>query len=741
MEMMPHIEMTSEMSEKVYNSLLGQHIIDRLNSQQRKIFDYMMAHPRDMVVIQAGPGTGKTFTLKSIAFNARCPSTVIIYKKDLLNKFTYCAHRYTVAKFFMQMFDLNYYAYKALCDQIGSSMSPQEFIYAVMTLLNKFQPPPALDGYMMIDEYTVIPKPLLIALLIILKEYKVGTIISGDCNQLQSIQSAQNNGISSFEIAQTFSDKTFFMDRNERCPDPKYNRVMKFISKLSSNKRLDKSAHALVASVFLGKLAASSEYNDVHLAGTHRELTRLVHMYVVNEEIPVEFYLIKTNVYEEVDDAPLPEDDNRTDMELIDTSVELGNGIIQPSIVTNYINDKMPKKFLPYLPLKIGAKYYVNELTEDCIGELIEIHDNDKVLKVRMSDGTVSEVCKKNCSNMLNEMHLDAIKQRLRGGVYNYPIYPINIMTMHKCQGCTMIDPLDINLGSTTYEGLYVAISRVTHPDGIRRIVIPNLLDHMFSAIINFPEHVNPNFDDFTEELLLERFENYKYYKILETHKCLAILSEFINATTKEERIKLRKQLIELSKHCTVEILHLTRPPIRQDLLAINKFMEDYEIFKRASLFRSPADRSVWLHEYMLRNPKYRLLLQNPSCYKNNTLKYMCKIDETYPFSESTVKYIESKAELVNEPEGKGNPRLIGTKDMYYMLTETEFQKVVRSMLLKEKPRDEDDIILNDEEVDQVNEPLTVEWLCSILPKVSYYINDKECRTAKTSLNKKPKLY
>lgn len=62
-------------------------------------------------------------------------------------------------------------------------------------------------------------------------------------------------------------------------------------------------------------------------------------------------------------------------------------------------------------------------------------------------------------------------------------------------------------------------------------------------------------------------------------------------------------------------------------------------------------------------------------------------------------------------------------------------------MLLKEKPRDEDDIIINDEEVDPVNESLTVEWLCSILPKVSYYINDKECRTAKTSLNKKPKLY
>lgn len=679
------------------------HPVSNLNAKQKEMYDYVSDHPNAIVTVQAGPGTGKTYTLKTIAHNAKRPSSVIIYKHDLLTKFKYCATRYTLAKLFMLMFNMQYYTYRAFVNQICQCMSTQEFIYCLLAMLNQFHPPPFYGGHVLIDEYTVIPKPLLVVLLIVLKQYGIGTIVSGDCNQLQSIQNSQNNGVSSFEIAELFSAKVFSLEINERCADPKYNTIVKFISKISSSRKMDASGYALVAALFLDSLSASSPYTDIHLAGTHKELTRLIHMYVVNENIPVEFYQVKLSAEEliwKAEETSSDEDDES------DGSLMLPNGMLQPSIVSEYLADRQPKKFLPYLPLHVGGLYYVKQHSEAHIGRLMEYDETQETVTMRMNDGVETKLSKSEEHDAIFEAHREYILRRARGKVYNYPIYPVNIMSMHKCQGCTMSAPLDIHLGNTTYQGMYVAISRVTHAKYIRRIVMPDMLSYLLSAIINFPEHVTPRFDGFTEEMLDSRMLNYKLYKIYNPRAFVGPLSEFCNSNDREARVALREQLIQLSKTCSETLIQLPEAPSKQDLLAINCFVAEFEVFMRAALIAEPTDRAVWLHEYMLRSPRYSMLLQNPSCYKNNALKSHCRPDMTYPFTTSTLKHIEDCAVLDTEQFGKESPRgLFPCGEFYYKVALTDFQKQMH------------DTLKNDPEA------VSSEWLRSVLPEVSYESN------------------
>lgn len=678
------------------------HRVELLNEKQRRIYDYVVANPGTTVTIQAGPGTGKTYTLKTIAFVMKMFSSVIIYKHDLLKRFAHCSTRLTVAKLFMKMFSMNYPAYKAFTVQIGAHMSPQEFIYCLITLLNNAKLPPFRGGIVMLDEYTVIPKPLFIVLLMLLKRYRITTIISGDCNQLQSIQLAQNNGITSYEIAQLFSDKVFSLDVNQRCPDPKYNVLIKYISKISTSRKMDASGYALVAAIFMDKLASTSNFTDLHIAGTHRELTRLVHMYVVNESIPVEFYSIEKDKRGVKQLGILEDEDEEQDaLDVMDSSVMLPNGLIQPSIVTKYIVDQEPKKFLPYLPLYIGGMYYIHTLTETSQGKLVAYNSEEQTVTMQRSNGEFTILGKQKCTLVVPEAHREAIMQKISGEIINFPIYPANVMTMHKCQGCTIELPLDINLADTTYQGMYVAISRVTNPSGIRRITMPDMLSHLLSTIINFPEHVKPNFDDFTEELLDSRMTNYQFYQISEPKQFVGLLSEFCNSRDERERAGIRYKLIDLSKSCMRKLLNMPEPIDRQEMLAINQFVRDSDIFMRAALIKNATDRAIWLHEFMRTNVKYSMLLQNPTCYRHNSLAVYCNPSMAYPFNVSTIDYILSKSQLEDDYNALRNcNRLMKHDDCYYKVSETRFQKIIYDRYME----------------DPSGSSITTEYLCSMLP-------------------------
>jgi hypothetical protein len=616
-----------------------------LNDKQREIFDYIHANNNHMIVIQAGPGTGKTFTLMSIASVWKNPLAAIIYKHDLLRPFRYYAHLYTVAKFFINVLHLKYFEYKSLEQQLSMNMSGMEFISCILGILNKARMLNFANCLVVLDEYTVIPKPLLLVTLILLKYYKIGTIICGDKNQLQNIHNSAHIKCSSFDIATSFADRTFSLEENKRCVNSNYNSIIEYISRYSSSKRMNDFMYAIVATIFPRQLTTFSLFNDIHLASTHREITQMVHMIVVNNGIKVSFYYIdvtNTRRFQMRHYDPIGIDN--------DDLLILSNGLVEPSIVTDYRECSAPDKFLPYLPLCEGSLYYIHKHSEYSQAILLEVDTvNEELTMQMMNDGEIVTVGKMPNKDVIFEPHREAILGGINGQIYNYPIYPVNMMSVHKCQGCTITNNLDINLNSSTNQSLYVALSRVKEPQQVTRVLIPNMIDHLASTIVNVPEHAN--FETITLDVLEKRMLNYTMYHIGDSLKqassstFMSSLIDFLEAKDRNKRYEIRNKIIQSVMNEPSTILQC--PVIETNFydLAIHKIMNNHNMFLLLSTVKNDIDRIIWLHEFIANHPEMSMFRENPKLAQSNiVITRIASFNLMYPFDVPTTSYIESMA-------------------------------------------------------------------------------------------------
>jgi len=532
---------------------------ENLNEKQREIYTYISNNSTSMSLIQAGPGTGKTFTLSCIANHLKKPSVVIIYKHDLLDSFSATATTYTVAKFFMTMFNLKYYNYKQFEMQINGKLSKYEFSLCLINLIRiaRVNMPNLRNHIVILDEYPVIMKPALTILLILLEFYEIQTVICGDKNQLQAICDSKHSVCSSYTIAKHFAHKVFSLDSNVRCTNSNYNDLIEYIAQFSSTTKLDHFAYAVVAAIFPNQLLSISNYHDVHLAALHSELAESIHSLVARNAFHYEYYLI--------DGFSLKSEDVQHHKFIRDSTT----GMYYPACVSSLFDRKRNfkvGKFVPYLPLVENALYYVHKHSEKNLAILKSIDLENKTLTlVDYHEPSIKIVVSKKCNNeVLFEEHAIYLLSNSKGRLYNYPIYPANFMSMHKCQGCTITNSLDLILNNTNYQGLYVALSRVQTPNQIKRIQIPDQIIYLTSAIINFPEFVNFNnlsdknsMEILPIEILKSRMINYKLYIISNNIPFFAELNwKFFNAPSVELRQSIRQQIIiEASKVSRVVIV------------------------------------------------------------------------------------------------------------------------------------------------------------------------------------------
>lgn len=716
-----------------------------LNVDQHKIFEYVLKHPTRIITIQAGPGCGKSFTLKTIAYESRKFVNVIIYKHDLLHTFRYAANRYTVAKMMMSIFNLTFYQYNAVELGISSNLTSMEFMVAIVSLLKCSQLGKFAESIVFLDEYTVIPKPLLLILLMLFEYYNIGCICCGDKDQLQNILNSRHAICSSYDIANAFSIKSFQLYKNERCSNRIYTRIIEYFAQFSSSKYLDDYAFAMIAAIFPKQCITSRNYFDIHLAATHQELTNIQHMMVCENRYDYDFYTIDESRTRD----PIT---NRYRSDVINNSIMNPHGIPTKAI-ENYIestkNGKAPKveKFLPYVPLVKGARYYIHKHSEYSQGVLTDILDsntqhqfvtkryddttttplicdqcNSKILDERQTHErslqceaclmNSHEVCLPHISNkckvrmernnliaesttstsdnngklllmtlddgsevvigkntkvdkVMFDKHADFLLNNQRGRLYGYPIYPSNFMTIHKCQGCTITEKLDLVLERTTYQGLYVALSRVSDPKQITKVSIPNHASHLISAIINFPELIDPSRTPITiDEIHNRMVNNFVHYRINENNnndlkRFGEMIVDFLLSDNIQLKTQYRTKIITASLNLPQTIL---KPPTERDgsndnIITISKIIKYRDIFMALACVDS-IDRNVWLHEFVLRTPDMAVLID---CSKNSlnketmsTLKLrdsgvfasLIDINNCYSMNISTVEYIKHHAKI-----------------------------------------------------------------------------------------------
>jgi len=76
------------------------YVRENLNLEQAAVFDHVTANPNDIVVLQGGPGTGKTFTMLTVAnhfLEEGKPPNVVVFKRDAVHEYRFSANGYTVA--------------------------------------------------------------------------------------------------------------------------------------------------------------------------------------------------------------------------------------------------------------------------------------------------------------------------------------------------------------------------------------------------------------------------------------------------------------------------------------------------------------------------------------------------------------------------------------------------------------------------------------------------------------------
>jgi hypothetical protein len=465
------------------------HVREHLNADQGAVFDYVKQHPHDIVVLQAGPGTGKTFTMLTLAnhlVETSISPNVVIYKRDLVHVYRFSANGYTVAQFIMRMLKLSFLEYQQLEQQLSMSMSVKHFMNTIVGLIRRLIICPEYDDFrhplLILDEYTVIPKPFLLIIMITLNRYRVGAVICGDKNQLQNIHNSSHAGqCSACDIVSTFSKKTFNLSRNERCSDKNYNEKVNFIGTFSNDNLIDDWGFALVSAMFYENITKRIKISDTILARYHRSLTETLDLLVMENKVPTsEWYIEKSNMTSTAEVNGLPMRDS-------------GQFLPNPTVwyyraITMYGNSNTglpvqipkeskkwcPGKYLTFLPLVIGNVYFLEVFSERtlCTLEKIEFLKTGKVKQLIVRSVKTKElkkIEKSICTKVMFDKHLsyllnngDDTKFGGKGNLYNFPLYPAFSMSIYMSQGRTIADRVSFILTNSTYQCLYVAASRVT---------------------------------------------------------------------------------------------------------------------------------------------------------------------------------------------------------------------------------------------------------------------------------------
>lgn len=635
-----------EINYHSYKIDMQLYTIDALNEKQKLVYNHVVKNPKDIVLLEAAPGTGKSYTLLSIAYNAKLPVNVIIYKHDLLRPFSNCARLYTVASFFIRTFSLNglpeFIKFeKQLCKD---SLTEIEFVSAVCNLIKRAKLPPVDNSIVFIDEYTVVPKILMTVLLTLLKHHGIGAVICGDKDQLQSIRNSRHVGsLSSYSIAKIFADASYSLSKSERCENLRYNTFIQYLKQFSCKNPLDNFAYALVTAMFYKQLLSDSLYTHIHLAMHHRELSRTAHLFVIKSgygeqrKIPVSFYYKITP--------------SKGIQELLSVSTYVKN------IKTDPTN---PGKFLPYVPLVIGAPYYVKTISEHSIGILESIQIDQLQLTLRMNAthefltvpmGTKHfKVIPDEHRQFLTARDINVLSGKEDNAIptepcrlLNYPIYPANFITFYRCQGCTLTDKLDIDLREANYQAMYVGLSRVRSPQQIIRVTIKDQLSHLVSCVINFPELVdNCASDSLPVERICDRLNEgrYKHYKVTGASHIRDMLANnvgsfFIDAIGPAERYLIREQIIQLCEG-RFNKTTLVRPvPVEhndRETVALSFVLKNKEMFvKLATCFNCSLDRNLWLNLYFNMEPTVFKLNTTKGNYENNLLHRVCELEKMAP--------------------------------------------------------------------------------------------------------------
>lgn len=322
-----------------------------LNTNQHSIFniilDLIYRKDHALVLLDAPPGTGKTYTIKTLMLalqKVKISTVFIVYKNDLHEMFgSLTDMHYSNAKYGMLITKIhNLYMYKSVMVGLGSIADGELLIIALLEMV-KNMPREAYN--IIVDEYTVADPTFLLLLSIMCARDKLLLMLSGDSHQLHSIDRLKHHAVSNKMLFCGSSIVNLSLETSKRCTDPDYNRFLSYIRDNFISKLQEENTPIqmllFVFNYYPTKFFQESNIHSLFVASYHKQLTNWLHALVRNnpDTVKVSWYRLRVRTY------PTAEKPSET---LI---------CALPSVAKN-VESVSVGKFLPYLPLIIGGLYY-----------------------------------------------------------------------------------------------------------------------------------------------------------------------------------------------------------------------------------------------------------------------------------------------------------------------------------------------------------------------------------------------
>lgn len=353
-------------------------------------------------------------------------------------------------------------------------------------------------------------------------------------------------------------------------------------------------------------------------------------------------------------------------------------------------------KFLPFIPLVEGGKYFYEKNSENHIVTLKKIiykpntNEVDHLIICNV-DKTFKKIYIENCENPTFEEHknflttspknLNVNGEYMRpekvGVLYNFNIYPANILSLYMSQGRTISDKINLILTeSTKMQGIYVAFSRVNTPNQFSKVTIPNFREKMISVILNYPEMQNVNFK-FNIDLIINRLSN--TYKIYDVHEQHALIAMDIVGRYFLDSCSNRKELFEqlLNLVYMKKILNDSNEKIECLDNAYKVFFKYKDLIISLS-FLNQLDCRVWVKAYSDHNDDIKQLFQESKSSCNSFVVNYLKFESLRNFTKEDLKIYIKNISLIEELGAKPKELLLQDNgDGYGVYFPSEFIKKI----------------------------------------------------------------
>lgn len=427
------------------NKLRSSLVLQVLTTKQRKIVCSLLtlfsSQQSSVSLIDAPPGTGKTFLIAAFSLLLRDKLTYTAYSNNLAasmeNMLTITS--LTTCKMMMNIFKTNFMGTKSLWSSKRHNNNINKQLHELYMTIKAAN----LQTHQIcvVDEYTILSPWQIVSFYLIAQEKQWHIIFIGDKNQLSSIEKTISHSYNNFPIAKILSTKVFTLATIMRQQDVWFAaKIVKLTELLNEPMTWNRFGQRFeIFKMFVSNFFVETCTKGLYIAARHREITKRI-------------------------------------MDISEITKDHG---ARKNYYADDLRNVPCSKFPTYLLLIVGHFYvYTNKAN---IKELVLLEriESNNIIHIKCGNKILKLGKTALRENFMVPEHIAWLRTVSNSRLSQFPL-KFFAHTFHAVQGLTLEDSshIELNVDSCLFS-IYVALSRVRHGHQVKRLYSRDLHSFM----------------------------------------------------------------------------------------------------------------------------------------------------------------------------------------------------------------------------------------------------------------------